>query len=142
MGPTILALRPTLRALGLSSHSSRLTGHVPTEPSEAAKQLYRIVTLLQTAAIRPRIKTSAPATFIWVDDKIGANTAEIEYIASRGQRPLQCTTTNKACELARSAGEENLGFITNSFRKDDGRERTVHELLKVGHHRVYITYRS
>lgn len=131
MGPALQGFRPTLRALGLSSHSNRLTSTHPTEPLEAARQLYRLATLLQTAAIRPRNKMNAPAVYVWIDDKVGTHTGEIEWIASRGPRPRQCTTLQKAIEMARSAGEENIGFITNSYRKDDGKERTVLNLLEV-----------
>lgn len=131
MGPAIQAMRPTLRALGVSSHSTRLCATPPADSLEAARQLYRIVTLLQTVALRPRMKFGAPASYIWIDDKVGNNHAEVEYITSRGAKPLQATTTQKAMELARQVGEENLGFITNSFRKDDGREKTVQNLLDV-----------
>lgn len=131
MRPAIQAMRPTLRALGVSSHSTRLCATPPADSLEAARQLYRIVTLLQTVALRPRMKFGAPASYIWIDDKVGNNHAEVEYITSRGAKPLQATTTQKAMELARQVGEENLGFITNSFRKDDGREKTVQNLLDV-----------
>ena len=131
MGPALQGMRPTLRALGVSSHCARLCGTLASEPHEAAKQLYRLVTLLQTVALRPRTKFTAPSLFIWIDDKVGSNTADIEYMTSKGSKPLQSTTTQKACELARQVGDENLGFITNSYRKDDGKETTVQNLLAV-----------